>query len=208
MKKHVNRNNLTIFLLVIALVLVSFNYIQTMGLMVELDSIPVNRGTGAVTAPAEGALTVVEFSDFQCPYCSRAAPEAKRLREKYGDSIDFQYKHFPLRSIHAQAQKAAEASECARDQGLFEVYHDGLFATQTNLGISALKKLAQQLQLDTVAFNDCLDSGDKATIVEKDFQEGVALGVTGTPTFFIGGEKIGGAVPFATLDAAVRKQLS
>ena len=210
---RISGNNLTVGLLIIALALVSFNYLQTMNLMVQLDefSNPVLGGTGAVTGEsypvaADGALTVIEFSDFQCPFCSRASPVVKQLREKWGDQINFVYKHFPLRSIHPNAQKAAEAVECARDQGKFEMYHDALFASP-NLGDSTLRELAAKISLDPAQFNTCLDSGEKASIVESDLQEGIAKGVTGTPTFFVGSEKIGGAVPFATLDAAVARQI-
>jgi len=210
--KFLDDNKVTVFLLIIALVLVSFNYLQTMNLLVKVDSlntIPVLKGTGAITGGVgAGELTVVEFSDFQCPFCGRAAPVVRQLREKYGDKINFEYKHFPLRSIHPDAQKAAEAAECARDQGQFEVYHDALFANQNGLGISALKEVAAELGLATVKFNNCLDSNEKTDIVEKDFQDGLAKGVTGTPTFFVGDERIGGAVPFETLDAAVQRQLN
>lgn len=210
--KFLDDNKVTVFLLIIALVLVSFNYLQTMNLLVKVDSlntVPLLKGTGAITGGVgAGELTVVEFSDFQCPFCGRAAPAVRQLREKYGDKINFVYKHFPLRSIHPDAQKAAEAAECARDQGQFEAYHDALFANQNGLGIFALKEVAAELGLATVKFNNCLDSNEKADIVEKDFQEGLAKGVTGTPTFFVGDERIGGAVPFETLDAAVQRQLN
>jgi len=211
---RISGNNLTVGLLIIALALVSFNYLQTMNLMIQLDEFnnPVLGGTGAVTGEsypvaADAALTVIEFSDFQCPFCSRVSPAVKQLREKWGDQINFVYKHFPSRSIHPNAQKAAEAVECARDQGKFEMYHDALFASQTNLGDATLRELAEKINLDSVQFNTCLDSGEKASIVESDLQEGIAKGVTGPPTFFVGSEKIEGAVPFATLDAAVARQI-
>ena len=206
-------NKITLVLLVIALVLVSFNYLQTMGLMAEINEmgIPIiSKGTSSVTGQvvaADGALTILEFSDFQCPFCGRAAPAVKQLREKYGNQINFVYKHFPLRNIHPQAQKAAEAVECAQDQGKFDMYHDGLFATQFDLSVNALKQLAGKIGLNQNIFDSCLDSGEKASIVERDLQEGLGKGVTGTPTFFIGNEQIGGAVPFSTLDEAVQRQL-
>ena len=204
-------NHVTVLLLIVALTLVSLNYLQTMNLMVEIEG---QGTTGAFASgdtrvvPREGALPILEFSDFQCPFCGRAYPAVKQLLDKYGDQIDFQYKHFPLRNIHPDAQKAAEAAECARDQGQFFLYHDALFQTQVNLQVSALKELAQKLELDVVKFSKCLDSGEKADLIEADLQEGIQKGVSGTPTFFIGDEKIGGAVPFETLDAAVQRQLA
>lgn len=144
--------------------------------------------------PLEGnpdaIVKIVEFSDFQCPACGAAYPVTKQIMEEYGERVSLEYKHFPLTTIHAFAFKAAEASECANDQGKFWEYVDIAFTNQKDLRKKALKQYAEELGLDTEKFNDCLDSGAKAKYVTADFNEGIGKGVGGTPTFFINGEKL------------------
>jgi protein-disulfide isomerase len=106
------------------------------------------------------------------------------------------YRDFPLTSIHQYAQKAAEASECADDQGKFWEYHDLIFANQSAIDVDSLKGYAEQLGLDTATFNDCLDSGKQTAEVEKDAQDAQSYGAGGTPAFFINGEFVSGALPF------------
>ncbi len=106
------------------------------------------------------------------------------------------YRDFPLTSIHQYAQKAAEASECADDQGKFWEYHDLLFANQGALDVDSLKGYAKQLGLDTSTFNSCLDEGKQTAEVEKDSQDAQAAGASGTPAFFINGQLVSGAIPF------------
>ncbi len=151
-------------------------------------------------------VIVEEYSDFQCPYCGKAYPTVKQVKETYGDSIEFIYKHFPLPS-HPFAQKAAEASECARDQGKFWEYHNMLFENQKELAVSDLKKYASDLGLNTEQFNECLDSSIKDDIVRNDLLEGQRKGVTGTPSFFINGIKLVGAQPFSEFKKIIDKQL-
>ncbi len=157
--------------------------------------------------PAEAPVTIVEFSDFQCPYCSRIAPTLKQVTEKYGDQVRFVFRQFPL-NIHAQAQKAAEASLCANEQGKFWEMHDAMFADQRNLGVDQLKEKATQIGLDGAAFAECLDSGRTAEAVSADLQAGSALGVSGTPATFINGRPLSGAVPFEQLAALVDEELA
>jgi protein-disulfide isomerase len=116
--------------------------------------------------------------------------------ETYGDKIRFVYRDFPLTSLHQYAEKAAEASECADDQGKFWEYHDLLFANQSALDVDSLKSYAAQLGLDTAKFNDCLDSGKQTAEVQKDAQDAQSYGATGTPAFFINGLLVSGALPF------------
>jgi protein-disulfide isomerase len=139
-------------------------------------------------------VAIVEFSDFQCPYCSRAVPVVRELEKTYGSKINFVFKNFPL-PMHEFAQKAAEAAECARDQGFFDAYHDKLFANQLSLNVDSLKKYARDVGADGAKFDSCLDGGSKAAKVQADLNEGVSLGVRATPTFFVNGEKIEGAQP-------------
>ena len=103
---------------------------------------------------------------------------------------------FPLNAIHPHAQKAAEATECADDQGKFWEYHDAVFANQSAIDVESLKGYAAQLDLDTGAFDDCLDEGKQSSEVEKDAEDGRAAGVSGTPAFFVNGELVSGAIPF------------
>ncbi len=153
-------------------------------------------------------ITLVEYSDFQCPFCARAAPTVKQILDEYGDQIEFVYKHFPLTSIHPQAQKAAEASECARDQGKFMEYHDIIFQNQNALTDADLKRYANQLGLDTGEFNECLDSDEKTSIVLADLQEGQSKGVRGTPTFFINDQQLVGAQPYENFKAVIEQELN
>lgn len=168
-------------------------------------------GSGMVKEPTtttgDGVVTIVEYSDFECPFCARALPTLEQVKNTYGDMVVIEYKHFPL-SFHPNAQKAAEASECARDQGEFWPYHDILFANQDALTVPDLKGYAADLGLDTNTFNSCLDSGEKAGIVAADMAEGRAFGVTGTPAFNIGGELLVGAQPFSAFKEIIDRKLA
>lgn len=146
----------------------------------------------------ESKNVIIEYSDFQCPACGAAYPEIKKLLASKAD-VKFVYRHFPLRSIHANAQKAAEASECAFEIGGEEKFwelHDKMFENQKSLSVTNLKLYATQIGLDAEKFNSCLDSGKMAGIVETEFQEGLNKGVGATPTFFYNGQKIEGALSF------------
>jgi len=116
--------------------------------------------------------------------------------ETYEGKIRFVYRDFPLTTIHQHAQKAAEATECADDQGKFWEYQDLVFANQSALDVDSLKSYAAQLDLDTATFNDCLDTGEQTAEVDKDSQDAQSYGVTGTPAFFINGRLVSGALPF------------
>ena len=152
-------------------------------------------------------LTIVEFSDFQCPFCSRAAPTVKQIIDEYGDKVKLVYNHFPLTSIHPHAQKAAEASECAHDQGMFWEYHDVLFANNQFLDTDSLKKYASDLGLDTEQFNECLDSGEKSDEVKQDLQAASNAGGQGTPYFIVGDVPLSGAQPYANFKQVIDAQL-
>jgi protein-disulfide isomerase len=160
---------------------------------------------------ADAKVVVVEYSDFQCPFCKRAYPTVKQLLSEYGSKIKFYYKHFPL-GFHQNAQKAGEAYECAAEQGKNWEYHDVLFekgnGDGTGLNNADLKKYASDLQLDTAKFNSCLDSGKFASKVQADAAEGGANGVSGTPTFFINGQAVVGAQPYATIKSVVDAKLA
>lgn len=143
-------------------------------------------------------ITLIEFSDFQCPFCKRHLPTINQLLSQYEGKIRFVYRHFPLSSIHPFAQKAAEASECAGDQGKFWEYHDTLFDNQSALDTASLKSYAGNLGLNQSQFDNCLDSDKYASLVNKHLQEGQAAGVSGTPGTFVNDQLVKGAYPVAT----------
>ena len=166
---------------------------------VRADNAPV-RGTR--TAP----VTLIEFADYQCPYCQKIHPELKQLQQEFPGKVAFIFKDFPL-PAHNRAPKAAEASRCAGDQGKYWEYHDLLFQGK-ELDKEQLKLYAHELQLDQARFDRCLDSGQEAAPVEKDVKEGKSLGVVQTPAFFVNGHFFSGAVPYSTLRDLVQQQIT
>ena len=174
------------------------------------SKIDVSVDDDPVDGSADAPVTIVEFSDFQCPYCGTFySTTLPLIRKDYVETgkVKMVYRDFPLSSIHANAQKAAEASECADEQGKFWEYHDTLFEKQT-LDIASLKQHAVDLGLDADQFNECLDSGKMATEVQKDLADGTLYGVKGTPAFFINGILISGAQPYSTFKQIIDKELS
>lgn len=143
-----------------------------------------------VKGPGGAPIKLVEFSDFQCPYCARINPALAEVRERYGDKLQVVFRQFPLRQIHPQAQKAAEAALCAGDQGKFWAMHDALFANQQQLGEASLKAKAGELGLDRARFETCLDSDAKAEAVQEDLEAGERAGVAGTPAIYINGRPV------------------
>ena len=155
---------------------------------------------------AENAsVIIVEFSDFQCPYCGRAAANAREVVAELNSSVKFYYLHFPL-PFHQYAEKAAEAAECAGDQGKFWEMHDLMFSNQEALDQEHLKSYANRLGLNMTQFSSCLGSGEKGAIVDSDFAKGRVAGVGGTPTFFVNGRKLG-SYDADSLRAAIRAEL-
>ncbi|XOU94009.1 MAG: DsbA family protein [Candidatus Kerfeldbacteria bacterium] len=141
----------------------------------------------------DAKIVIVEFSDFQCPYCTQAFPTVREIISTYGDQIKFIYRDFTNSTIHPQAQKAAEAGECASEQDKFWELHDKLFIN-SDLSVSAIKQYAGEIGLDTEQFNECLDSGRYYEETQQDFASGIVAGVDGTPTFFINGTKFEGSI--------------
>jgi protein-disulfide isomerase len=151
-------------------------------------------------------VKIVEYADFQCPYCARAAETIQQIKDTYGDKVEIEYRHFPL-SFHPYAQMAAEAAECARDQGKFWEYHDLLFENSNSLSGEKIKQFASDLGLDTGKFDTCLDSGEKSRVVRQQMLEGQRQGVRGTPAFFIDGELVSGAQPFSVFSEKIDEKL-
>jgi protein-disulfide isomerase len=159
---------------------------------------------------ANAKVTVIAFSDFQCPYCGRAETTWEELMTQYDGEIKYVFMNFPL-GFHQYAEKAAEAFECAADQGGAQAYelHDTMFAHQDALTVSDIKGYAAAIQgIDATTFNECLDSGAKAQSVASQTAIGTANGVEGTPTFFINGQQVVGAQPISVFQQAIDQALA
>ncbi len=161
-----------------------------------------------VRGPATAPVTLVEFSDYQCPFCSRVTPTLKRLRETYGERIRIVWKDFPLYDIHPLAQKAAEAAWCAGDQGKYWEFHDRLFVNQGTLGSEGLTQHATAVGLEPKAFATCIESGRHAGRVKEGAGLGRDLGVDSTPTTFINGRRLTGAHPYDVFAEIIDDELA
>ncbi len=157
--------------------------------------------------PAIAPVTLVEFSDFQCPYCANLFRTLHQVMQKYGTQVRLVYRNFPLTQLHPYAEKAAEAGLCAAEQGQFWPMHDLMFQTQGQLKEEDLKTKAAQLKLNLDAFNSCLVSGKNAGKVKQDLQAGSQLGVAGTPALFVNGRFVSGAVPFEDIAKLIDEEL-
>jgi protein-disulfide isomerase len=171
----------------------------------ELPRIDV-EAKGPARGPANAPVTIVEFSDFQCPYCGREYPVIERLMKEYDGKVRLVFRHYPL-DFHPFAQKAAEAGACAQEQGKFWELHDKMFTNQTKLAVDDLKGYAKSLGMDAAKFDKCLDSGEKKQQVDEDLKAGSAAGVNGTPAFFINGVFVNGAQPYDQMKQTVDREL-
>jgi protein-disulfide isomerase len=224
------------YLVAITFVLVLVLLFQVNALSDKLDSVTIEGGSdsdsaGVATAPSvdteedsepvdvnvdgdsivhgdpdTAAVVIVEYSDFECPFCGRAQPTVEELIETYGDDIAVVYKDFPL-GFHPDAQPAAVAAECADEQGMFREYHDLLFANQDALDDDSLLAYAEEVGLDVDEWSTCYDNEETLSEVEEDYAEGVADGVRGTPAFFVNGVLISGAQPASVFEAEIDKYL-
>jgi protein-disulfide isomerase len=156
--------------------------------------------------PANAPIELIEFADFECPFCLQASPTVKRVLDTYGDRIRFVYRNFPLQN-HPHARPAAEAAQCANEQGQFWPYHDRLFSEPGKLSDAELKQTAAALGLNAPQFNKCVDDRKFQSVVETDAQAGVNAGVTGTPAFFINGRLLSGAQPFDAFKRVIDEEL-
>lgn len=177
----------------------------------ELVATPPLRPRKHVEAvgPSRGAstakVTIVEFADFECPFCGRVLEVLDRVLAMYPGQVRLVFRHFPL-SMHPRAPKAAEASACAGEQGRFWEFHDSLFESQALEG-DALKAQAARLGLDAERFEQCLDSGKMAPVVQRDMAAGRQAGVSGTPAFFVNGVVLSGAQPLEAFRRAIDQEL-
>lgn len=155
--------------------------------------------------PSDAPVTIVEFTDYECPYCRRYYRQTyHQLLEEYGDEIHYVVRNYPL-SIHPNARKAAEAAECAHNQDRFWDYHDHLFENADALEPSDLKSYARELGLDGGQFDECLESGAESETVDQDMSTGRRLGIRGTPTFFVNGSPLVGAQPLSAFRSAIQR---
>jgi protein-disulfide isomerase len=177
----------------------------TVKLMLEPPRLAV-KADGPAQGPASAPVEVIEFSDFQCPYCQRAHPTVKQVLDAYGNRIRLVYRNYPLPN-HPNARPAAEAAQCANEQGKFWQYHDRLFTNPSKLGDADLKQGAAELGLDANRFNACVDTHKYKSVVDADIKDGNAAGVSGTPAFFINGRVLTGAQPFETFKRVIDEEL-
>lgn len=157
--------------------------------------------------PAGAPVTIVEFADFECPYCGGLYPTLKLVERNYPDRVRFVFRQFPLVNIHPRAQKAAEASLCANEQQRFWEFHDSMYTNQAQLEVPALKQRAVTLRMNAAAFNTCLDSGKHAETIRKDQDESRKAGVTSTPTMFINGRLLSGNQPYTVIRDIIEDEL-
>jgi len=152
-------------------------------------------------------VTIVEFSDFQCPYCRLLQDPLSQVEAEYGDQVRFVFRQFPLSSIHPDADKAGEASLCAFDQGMFWEMHNAMFESPNALGVDELKATAANLGMDSDAFDECLDSGRHAADIAQDIAAGQAAGVRGTPMIFVNGRALSGLKTFEEIAEVIDDEL-
>jgi Na+/H+ antiporter NhaA len=176
---------------------------QTTETIIDL-AVPVDDEIDHVRGPADAPVTIVEYADFECPYCGRAEPALRELLAEFGDDIRYVFRHLPLADVHPRAQLAAEASEAAGRQGRFWEMHDLLFAHQDELRPPDLLEYARELGLDSARIERELRHNDFAARIARDTESAELSSVSGTPTFFVNGHRHRGAYDLATLEAAVR----
>jgi protein-disulfide isomerase len=159
--------------------------------------------------PEDAPITIVEFSDYECPYCRKWHSEVfTKLQDEYPQQVRLVYRDFPLSSIHANAAPAAEAANCANEQGKFWPYHENLFSMELGLSDEAYQKYATRLGMNVQSFQECMESNRYEAEVQADYQFAADLGVRSTPTFFINGIAIVGAQPFDVFKQVIDKELA
>ena len=167
----------------------------------------VDIGDSPTLGPASAPVTIVEFSDFQCPFCARVTPTLQQIKQEYRDRVRLVFKHNPL-PFHAQAMDAHKASLAAGEQGKFWEMHDQLFEDQQALDPDSLKAHAQQLGLDLAAFESAMNSPEVAAKIDADKAQARELGASGTPSFFINGRFLSGAQPYEVFRERIEAELA
>ena len=174
--------------------------------LIKAPKIEVPEGDAPSMGPKDAKVHVVEFSDFQCPFCGRARATVNKINEEYKGKVRYVFRDFPL-SFHKDSAKAHEAAHCAGDQNKYWEMNKKLFNSQQDLKVESLKKYAQEVKLNSKKFDECLDSGKYGDRVKKEIEEGSSLGVSGTPAYFINGRMVSGARPFEDFQAIIEEEL-
>jgi protein-disulfide isomerase len=168
----------------------------------------VDIGSAPIRGNEDAVVTIVEWSDFQCPFCNRVSPTLAQIEKEYGDRVRFAFKHMPL-SIHPQAAGAHAAAEAAHRQGKFWEMHDRIFENQRDLSVETLEGHAAAIGLDMDQYKRDVEAKEISERIDQDLMQAQKLGVTGTPSFFINGKYLSGAQPFANfkryIDEAIEK---
>ena len=173
-----------------------------------LPKVDVSADDDPAFGPAEAPITIIEFSDFECPFCQRYFRQTHAaLIAAYPDQIRFVYRDFPLSGLHAQAVPAAEAAGCAFEQGRFWQFHDALLQSEEDLSPALYARIAEGIDLDVAAFNECVATRRYAEEVQADYADGLRAGVSGTPTFFINGVPLVGAQPLSGFQQIIDREL-
>jgi protein-disulfide isomerase len=167
--------------------------------------VQVSDGGRPARGPASAPVTIIEFSDYECPFCKRASSTVAEVLRHYGDKVRFVHRDFPL-NFHQHARLAAEAAACAHAQGKFWEYHDRLWKAE-DLSESGLKSLAKETGLDATKFDECLQKKPHTAAIDRDIEDGTAAGVNGTPAFFINGRMLSGAQPFEAFKQVIDEEL-
>lgn len=170
-------------------------------------AVPAVTSSDHIRGSASAKVVLIEYADFQCPYCIRHHPNMEKLMDEYGDKVAWVYRHFPL-SFHENAQPAAVASECASEQGKFWEFADAMFVDGADLGTDFYVSTATTLGLNADSFKSCLTSGKYDDLIDAQQAAGSAAGVTGTPATYINGSLVSGAVPYSTLKSMVDAALA
>jgi protein-disulfide isomerase len=188
--------------------------LMTVGFMIPPDTGTQNQETIPPTIDDDeirgnpyAPVTIISFSDYECDFCKDSESTIEQILFMYPEQVRFVFRDFPLRDKYPNSEKAAEAAECAGEQGKYYEYHDKLFENQGALGVDNLKQYAADLGLDTTTFNTCLDSGAMSQEVQTDRSDGLKAGVEGVPTFFINGKKLVGSAPFQSFQALIDEEL-
>lgn len=166
----------------------------------------IELGDAPVRGPSNAKITIVEWSDFQCPFCNRVGPTLAQIEKEYGDSVQIVFKHLPL-EIHPEARAAHAASEAAHRQGKFWAMHDRIFANQRDLRVETLEGYAKEIGLDMGRYRKDVESADVRKAIDADLAQAQKLGVTGTPSFFINGRNLSGAQPFPNFKRMIDEAL-
>jgi protein-disulfide isomerase len=175
----------------------------------EVRRYDISEDDDPVYGPDTAPITIIEFSDFECPYCRKWHLEVwPRLQEAYPDEIRLVYRDFPLTNIHPNATPAASAANCAYEQGRYWEFNELLFSGENNLNTAGYLAYAEDLDLDMDSFNECLESGRHIAEINADFEYAANLGVSSTPTFFVNGIPVVGAQPFEVFSQLISKELA